>query len=75
MTKIHPTAVVDPRAEIHPDVEIGSNCVIDGPVTIGTSDQPANVVPCKRGRMRISIIHPNLSRVGTYQDVAVLQPL
>ncbi len=31
---IHPAAVVDSRAEIHPDVEIGPFAVIDGPVKI-----------------------------------------
>jgi UDP-N-acetylglucosamine acyltransferase len=33
---IHPTAVIDPRAELGPDVEIGPNVVIEGPVSIGT---------------------------------------
>lgn len=32
---IHPTAVVDPEAEIAPDVEIGPYAVIEGPVKIG----------------------------------------
>ena len=32
---IHPTAVVDPRAEIHPDAELGPYAVVDGPVRIG----------------------------------------
>ena len=32
---IHPTAVVDPEAEIAPDVEIGPYAVIEGPVRIG----------------------------------------
>jgi len=32
---IHPSAVVDRRAEIDDDAEIGPHCVIDGPVTIG----------------------------------------
>ena len=32
---IHPTAVVDPRADIHRDAEIGPFAVIDGPITIG----------------------------------------
>jgi len=31
---IHPTAQIDPRAEIHGDVEIGPYVVIDGPVRI-----------------------------------------
>lgn len=35
MTKIHPTAVVDARAEIPPDVEIGAHCVISGPARLG----------------------------------------
>lgn len=32
---IHPTAVVDPRAEIHAEAELGPYAVIDGPVKIG----------------------------------------
>jgi UDP-N-acetylglucosamine acyltransferase len=32
---IHPTALVDPRAELHPEAEIGPYVVIDGPVRIG----------------------------------------
>lgn len=32
---IHPTAVIDPRAEIHADAEIGPYVVIDGPAKIG----------------------------------------
>lgn len=35
MTTIHPSAVVDPRAELAEDVEIGPCVVIDGPVRIG----------------------------------------
>lgn len=35
MTKIHPTAVVDPAAELAEDVEIGAYAVVDGPVRIG----------------------------------------
>jgi UDP-N-acetylglucosamine acyltransferase len=35
MTRIHPSAVVDPRAEIASDVQIGAHCVIDGPVRLG----------------------------------------
>ena len=34
-TEIHPTAVIDARAEIDPDVEIGPYAVIEGPVRIG----------------------------------------
>lgn len=32
---IHPTAVVDPRAELHPSVEIGAYAVIEGEVHLG----------------------------------------
>ena len=35
MLAIHPTAVVDPEAEIAPDVEIGPYAVIEGPVRVG----------------------------------------
>jgi UDP-N-acetylglucosamine acyltransferase len=35
MNKIHPTAVIDPRAEIGADVEIGPYCLILGPVKLG----------------------------------------
>lgn len=35
MMAIHPTAVIDPRAEIHPGVEIGPYVVVQGPVKIG----------------------------------------
>lgn len=32
---IHPTAIVDPRAEVHETVRIGPYCIIDGPVRLG----------------------------------------
>src|SRR5437870_1972960 len=32
---IHPTAVIDARAEVHPEADIGPYVVIDGPVHIG----------------------------------------
>lgn len=32
--KIHPTAIIDPRAEIDTDVEIGAYAVVDGPARI-----------------------------------------
>ena len=31
---VHPTAVIDPRAEVHAEVEIGPYVVIDGPVKV-----------------------------------------
>src|SRR5690606_12060656 len=35
MRRIHPTAIVDPAAELGEDVEIGPYCVIEGPARIG----------------------------------------
>lgn len=35
MKRIHPTAVIDPAAQLGEDVEIGAFCVIEGPVRIG----------------------------------------
>ena len=35
MTHVHPTAVVDPRAVLAPDVRVGPYAVVDGPVTLG----------------------------------------
>lgn len=35
MSAIHPTAIVDPQAQLAPDVEVGAFCVIEGPVTVG----------------------------------------
>lgn len=32
---IHPTALIDPRAEVHPEADIGPYVVIDGPVQVG----------------------------------------
>ncbi len=35
LAKIHPTAIVDPKAELDCTVEIGPGCLISGPVVIG----------------------------------------
>jgi UDP-N-acetylglucosamine acyltransferase len=35
VTRVHDTAVVDPRARIADDVEIGAYCVVEGPVHVG----------------------------------------
>lgn len=36
MSQIHPTAMIDTRAELADDVYVGPHCVIEGRVTIGT---------------------------------------
>ena len=35
MPQIHPSSIVDPQAQLAPDVEIGPGCVIEGPVQLG----------------------------------------
>lgn len=35
MANVHPSAIVDPRAELDPTVEVGPGCVIEGKVRIG----------------------------------------
>jgi len=35
LANIHPSATIDPKAEIATDAQIGPGCVIQGPVTIG----------------------------------------
>jgi UDP-N-acetylglucosamine acyltransferase len=35
MTLVHPTAVVDPQAELADDVRVGPYAVVEGPVTLG----------------------------------------
>lgn len=35
MQAIHPTAIIDPRAELAPDVTVGAYTIIKGPVTVG----------------------------------------
>src|SRR5689334_7346335 len=35
MARIHPTAIVDPRAELHDSVQVGPYAIIEGPVRIG----------------------------------------
>ena len=54
MVEIHPSAVVDSRAQLGEDVKIGPNCVVDGGVTIGAGTcLEANVV--MRGNVKIGL--------------------
>ncbi len=48
MTKIHPTAIIDPAAKIADDVEIGPFCVIESDVTIGPGCKLAPSVVIRR---------------------------
>jgi len=59
-TTIHPSAVVDPKAEIGEDVEIGPCVVIDGPVRIGARTRLVSLVHVS-GHTEIgeeNVIHP-----------------
>ncbi len=47
--RIHPSAVVDPRAELGSDVEIGPFCVVEAGVTIGSRSSLAARVSVKSG--------------------------
>lgn len=69
---IHPTAVIDPRAEVHGQAEIGPYVVVDGPVTIGRGSRvmaDAHI----RGWTEIgeeNEIHPGAVLGDSPQDVA-----
>ena len=52
MTKIHPSAVIDPRARIHSSVEIGAFCVVGANVTLGEDVRLINHV-CVDGHTTI----------------------
>ena len=49
MTKIHPTALVDPDTEIHPSVRIGPYSVVERGVTIGADTIVGSSVRIYRG--------------------------
>jgi len=60
VSNIHPTAIVDPRAELGADVEIGPYCVIDGPAVIGDRTQLISHV-CVQARVTLGedcVLHP-----------------
>ncbi|HEB95299.1 MAG TPA: acyl-ACP--UDP-N-acetylglucosamine O-acyltransferase [Sedimenticola thiotaurini] len=49
MTKIHPTALIDPAAELHPTVEVGPFTIIEDGVTIGEGCRIESAVRIYRG--------------------------
>ena len=69
---IHPTAVVDPAAEIDPSVSIGPYSVVEGPVRIGVGSRlMAHVVV--RGATSLgerNVLHPGVVLGGEPQDLA-----
>jgi UDP-N-acetylglucosamine acyltransferase len=70
MTRIHPTAIVDPSAELAPDVTVGAYSVIGRGVSIGPGTTVAAHVaiegPCRIGAN--NRIHPFASLGGAPQD-------
>jgi UDP-N-acetylglucosamine acyltransferase len=71
VTRIHPTAVVDPRAEIGEDVEIGPYCVVDGPVRLGRGTRLLSHVVVS-GDTRLgegNVVHPGAVLGGPPQDL------
>ncbi len=48
MTNIHPTAIVDPHAEIAPDVKIGPYCIVESDVVIESGCELASRVTIKK---------------------------
>jgi UDP-N-acetylglucosamine acyltransferase len=60
MRKIHPTAIVDPQAQLGEDVEVGPYCVIEGPVKVG----------------RGTVLRPHVTLLGdtTIGEANVLHP-
>jgi UDP-N-acetylglucosamine acyltransferase len=60
MPRVHPTAVVDPRAELADDVEIGAYAVVEGGVRLGRATRlMAHAVihgPCAMGEG--NVVHP-----------------
>lgn len=69
---IHPTAIVDPEADIHPSASIGAYVVIEGPVRIG-ADTHVMAHAVLRGATTLgerNVIHPGAILGGEPQDLA-----
>ena len=61
---IHPTAVVDPQAEIHASVEIGAFTVIEGKVTIG-----ADTVVASHAHLSGPTVIGARNRIGSFTSI------
>lgn len=67
---IHPSAIIDPRAQIDSDVSIGPFCVIGADVSIGAGSKigPHVVIEGPTSMGRENTIHPFASIGGAPQD-------
>lgn len=70
--KIHPTAIIDPQAEIDSDVAIGAYVVIEGPVKIkrGTRVMPHAYISGWTEIGEDNEVHPGAALGGAPQDKA-----
>lgn len=68
---IHPTAIVDPAAELGPDVEIGPYAVVDGPVRLGPRTRVlAHACVCGDTRLGADVVvYPNAAIGYEPQDL------
>lgn len=69
---IHPSAIIDPLAEIHPEAEIGPYVVVDGPVRIGRKSRVmahATIMGCSEIGEE-NEIHPGVILGDAPQDTA-----
>lgn len=76
MPTVHPTAIVDPAAQLADDVQIGPGCIIDGPAVIGAGTRLIAHVYLKRA-VHIgerNILYPNVCIGFEPQHRAHLQP-
>lgn len=68
---IHPTALVDAHADVHPSADIGPFCVVGPHVVLGENTRlMAHVVVANRTRMgKHNVVHPFASLGGAPQDL------
>jgi UDP-N-acetylglucosamine acyltransferase len=69
---VHPTAIVDPRAEIDPSADLGPYVIVDGPVRIGPRTRLMAGVYVT-GRTEIgadNVVHPGTALGDEPQDLA-----
>lgn len=68
---IHPTSVVDPRAELHPSVNIGPFCVVGPEVVLGAGTRLiGHVVVHNRTTLgKNNVVHPFACLGGAPQDL------
>lgn len=70
MTRLHPTAVIDPDARLHDDVEVGPFCVVGAGVELGPGTRLlAHAVVLGPTRMGAgNVVHPFAALGGAPQD-------